>query len=678
MNQGPGSQSLLPWITANDSPVYLELKVASRGDSKQESAWSDFCIISDDGPLSRLIKAQLVASNSDTFQDVYLQVQKDYPKLSSHHPWSLTNSDIENVWQNSKTFFSSTQQETFLSGFSLSKDGEAFPFRSLLYCGKRKVFFHPVCPVCGGVLGLCKDDLLLEKSGLEKYTTSLNRYLSCPECVEADSPISFYALEKKATEPECVKDWASFVTAVGETTIGENPPESIPCTGCSEHGECYSNLGVVLSRLVPFSFFPFFMFAHSGPLTQASDFVQKVSGKYEGGVHSSSSFLFKEQPNHAFEVLYLKLVFLHQLSSMILGEESQCSHPDLHLSIEQIWVEQTDRQSLLPELWNFRLVPLEIGFPTNDELSIPITPKGLTLYTLGLTWLTVLAENNHQEKRDILNAVHAVYGQDASEEESTNDLLGELCESAAFKSENIFWKPEENTIPPSFEPYWHQTLSLGLAMLEAGLKGGEESWKALDFTGQVDKLAKAIKTQLFTSIEVTPQNEEIVSQKETEEELSRENDQAIATILDNIALRHAAPSEESSPETEIADTVDEEEATVIMSADSFTLESEQDTVTPVAQEAVAEEEATVIIGQEGLSELEPETPVVSEPATMEDEEATVIMRAGQTLQSFEEPPQAAPAAPAPVTPSQESDDEDLEETVIMDSSALQDLLNKKK
>ncbi len=627
-----------------------------------ESAWGDFHFVSENGPLSRLIQGRIIAANGDIIESLILQVQKDVPGLNSNHPWSLTNLDVEKIWQNSKAFHEDSPQSSFLTGFS-SKGENSVPFRSLFYCGKKKTFFHPVCPSCGEFLELCRDDVLLENAGLQKYSFSLDRYLYCPECCKADSSQEFFTPEKKTNEPECVKDWVHLVHEIGMLAEADNSPGNIPCAKCSEHGVCFNDTSVALQCLIPFSFFPFFMFAHKGPLIPATEFLKRVGGGPVDNQTVANSFLFQDQSNQVFEVLYLKLTFLHHLYLLLAGDQDRFPHPDLFLSLEQIWVELNSAQTLLPELWNFQLSPLEIGFPTNKD-QVPITPKGITLYSLGITWIAALVTNSRHGKEEICQALTSLLAENNFSGQEPEDTLGKIAGSEQFKAENIFWHPEGQVIPQTFEPYWQQTLSLGLALVETGLKGGEGDWQALDFPGQVEKLAKAIKSQLFAPVEAMIPAEAPSSSKDMP---VAENDSAIAGIIDKIAERYAPVEAASIPPVETYPAAEEE--TVIMSQETFALESKKMAPVSGVEESVADDERTVILGREDMAGLIKETPAVATP----DEEATVIMGAGQAMPSFEEP-----AFHSSNLESQEHADDDLEKTVIMDRDALQALLAKKK
>ena len=145
---------------------------------------------------------------------------------------------------------------------------------------KKQVFFHPPCPRCGLTLQQCYDDELLALSALQGYSTSLNRYMYCSECFDSQTSANFYADKLENLDHQTiVKDCADLITEFAQLLEKEDKDAPLPCSDCLEFDECYGSNNLVFSRLVPFSFYPFYMLIkrwpglkHSAPLTSSNPY----------------------------------------------------------------------------------------------------------------------------------------------------------------------------------------------------------------------------------------------------------------------------------------------------------------------------------------------------------------------------------------------------------------------
>jgi hypothetical protein len=229
-----------------------------------------------------------------------------------------------------------------------------------------KTFFHPPCPKCGLLLQQCYDDNLLTSLGLQPYSTSLNRYLFCPACFESQGKSDYFTYSGKDFNPSILKDHKDLIKKFGQLNEVPQKTDPFPCMSCSSHQECYGAQGLAVSRIVPFSFYPFFMYILKDRLVNAVDFISLISGRLPEDLESQlaqkkevgrmnclktirqkgfdkTSFLFDKDERFFLEVLYLKLAFLGELFQIIFPATDSSHHHDFRFSIENIWLKLSDQ-----------------------------------------------------------------------------------------------------------------------------------------------------------------------------------------------------------------------------------------------------------------------------------------------------------------------------------------------
>jgi len=216
------NSSLLPYLGSGDNKFRLEISIVSQDLIFFEKSPFPFLLISDSNPLARLIEARILTDADSVIKRVFLLQQSDKYELTIDEMWPLNNADIDRFWREAFSKYSNQAEETSLDSSPLliagqiNENGDIVPFQPLFYCIHKNVYFHPICPKCGNCLHLCENDDLLAKFDLIPYSTSLKRYLYCPECFQTSGQTEFYTINRKASDPKVVKDQLTLTSEVGD------------------------------------------------------------------------------------------------------------------------------------------------------------------------------------------------------------------------------------------------------------------------------------------------------------------------------------------------------------------------------------------------------------------------------------------------------------------------------
>jgi len=187
------SQSLIPYLDHDHARFHLEISLRSEDPSAFEKGVNPFLIISESGPLARIIHGRFVTNAGSEIKRLFLVLQRDEYHIAKDELWPVFNPDIDQYWQKVFLLHSGQGQEgsMILLSDQVSDDGNLSSFLPLFFCKWRQVFFHPLCPMCGATLHQCYDDELLKGFGLQPYSTSTRRYLFCPSCLVSESKSDF-------------------------------------------------------------------------------------------------------------------------------------------------------------------------------------------------------------------------------------------------------------------------------------------------------------------------------------------------------------------------------------------------------------------------------------------------------------------------------------------------------
>ncbi|MBC2713429.1 MAG: hypothetical protein HGJ94_21245 [Desulfosarcina sp.] len=474
-------------------------------------------------PFSKTMHARIKTDGDDVIQPVYLVLQRDhYDTPSSLLP--VDNIGVETAWQNAFTFHQNTghAKAPIFFKHQVNTKGELKPFQPLFYCHETRRWFHPVCPQCGLALTLCRDDALLEKRGLPTYSDSLVRFLYCGSCATLSDASSFYIREKAAGMPDVVHDAGALGTQWKQLLDGLSDDNDLPCRGCPDIDVCYGPESLVSRRIVPFSFFPFFMMMFPAPSCSAADFLPMISGdtaaaQRVANVAASPSrqnrFLFQDQDRQFLEVLYLKLTFFEQAYRQLMPADGSVGIQEYDLSLEGIGVDLNPAGAGLPAYWNFNVRILDAVGTFQVSPFAPIMPEAPRLHFLGAMWFRTLLVNSRQKADAVYAEVGRWVDQSANEEGYDTLAIDTSDPVGVFAGSQIFWAPDQRSFPENWQIYWKQTLRLGFQLVHAGLRTGV-LWNGGQFLAALEALRKQIKDEMFSGPVIASTGKEKPAQSE--------------------------------------------------------------------------------------------------------------------------------------------------------------------
>ena len=516
--------SLLPYLQSNGNPFRLEISLSSRETSFLEKSPFPFLLISESTPFEHLLEAKIITDAGSDVRRVFLLQQSDNYRHVPDEMWPLTNEDIDRRWENTiELYFAQSKTASsnplFLAG-QIQKNGEYSQFHPLFYCAFKHIYFHPPCPQCGDFLHLCCDDALLAESNLTPYTTSLKRYLYCPQCLQQSGNKQFYTYSREGNDPAALKDRWDLVNDFGNLILKSGSLDSFPCMKCPELTTCYGTDNRVMSRIVSYSFYPFHLLIFEADTLSAPDFLALIAGAsfealktnlsgkqadgrlrclqtYEHMLTTHSNFMFGSDSEKGFlEILYLKLSFLGELIRKFFSDNNRAIYCDASLSLDRVWVRVAHQAGLLPHFWNFNISILDIWSELIHLPHLSKYPPAYGHHFLGNIWFYALVVNDRQSvekvRAELDRHMPALGGQDR--------VLSEIVQTegagAVFAPENIFWNPESKNVTENWQALWNKSLDIGAAVLAAGFQS-ERKWSPDDFWLDYNTLRTDIKTELF-------------------------------------------------------------------------------------------------------------------------------------------------------------------------------------
>jgi hypothetical protein len=462
--------------------------------------------------------------------------------------------------------------------------------------------------------------------------------------------------ELEGSDPSTLKNRWDLIKAFGSLLERAEQRDHFPCLKCPDNQGCYGTDDLVASRIVPFSFYPFYMFIFEAMSLNAPDFLSLVSGapfeelearlraKGELGRMAclnevqqdrliNAPFLFNKDARYFVEVLYLKLSFLGELIRVVFSsDQDTCRHPDLRLSLDRIWVSLPEHDGLLPFFWDFNVTVMDIMRNSHEAPSFPKAPPAYGFYFLGLVWFYVLLVNRKQDIAQVYHSLGEVIDKPGSASQVSFKEIIEEGSIETFLPENIFWGPEGKTVPENRDALWERALSLGWSLLRVTLRYDSE-WSKEEFRQQLEALREEVKENLFQE---KPGYEQYAYPSEPKGIYS-----ILRTIMDKWRSRIEAEKEKELAETVVlspgggakkvaAPAVKEEEAakeelteTVVISCKTF-----EERAAPARVRGVEEEEAalaeTVVLSPGGFAKKTPEEPS-DEPSGDEFFTETVVL-----------------------------------------------------
>jgi hypothetical protein len=538
-NRDPAS--LLPYLTTAKAKIFLKVSLIREDPPIPGNDLFPFLVLDDTNPLARLIEAYFMTDAGSELKRVFLIVQRDRYILRTDDVWPVTNLDVDNSWRRAFTLHAqkSPQAAPIVLSNQVDDEGTLQPLESLFFCVIKKLFFAPPCPFCGTSLVQCHDDDLLIGSGLEPYSTSLRRYLFCRSCTPKEDS-AFYVYASERSDPPRVRDRFALMKEFSRLALTRKEFSPFPCAECQDSNECYGSENRVLSRVFPFSFYPYYLLISEAMSLSASDFLPLLSGaavdEPEGRQWATlrkragkegpwgPAFLFQDDDRLFLEMLYLKLSFLGDLIQGISIRQG-VKHPDLRLSMERIWVNlKDDPGGRLPFLWNFKVKILDSPGLASATESLLRLPVSYDMLFLGHAWFYVLLANQKQTMSRISLSLREGLNQTLSDKNFSSEAFLKGESDPLFHPSNIFWNPGRRRVHETWHPLWGKSLHLGWSLLTSSFRP-EPSWSKEGFQEKIESLRGEVKHQLFAE---KPPGESGTYSSENEE------DRAIYDILTTI------------------------------------------------------------------------------------------------------------------------------------------------
>lgn len=621
------------------------------------------------GPFARILPADLTLDNRNKLMALFLLVQPDRYSLARSELNPVNNPDVEACWQNALSRYHENPPTGIPRVPISQKDaqGRWVPFKPLFYCIRMEKFWHPLCPECGAELDLCRDDQLLETSGLPAFSQSLERFLFCPSCREASAPTVFYTRtadsRAASTEQESkLSDCSGLLKDFGRLQSNDDLAGKFPCMDCTHSFECYGHDHLVISRMTPVSFYPFYMLVSQAPGLNLIEFVMLLSGasteeiaqrlkrqqrfgrleiiqRFQSTAGQESGLFFHDGDRRFLEVLYLKLTLIQEIMALSNTDPGILATPMQRMSLEGFWVSLAGQSRRLPFFWTFDLKMIDIfGQSPSSDLD-----KCQGRRFLGMVWLHILLANRRQDAKTIHTGI-TDFLQREKDLDPEQSVPAEMV--AVLAPSNLFWDSQPVELAPQWESFWKKSLSLGIHLLKSGITV-DAGWSDQDFDEQLTELRDHIRIALFQS------SGQLMPVKTAE---PNQVDLKIATIVEDILRRWPAKSEDtdapkmqekpepapSAPPAPANEDGDVEETIILATEqggnDVITRETVDATLKPASGPAEEPEdipEKTVVV------QMPP-------PETGEDLEKTVVM-----------------AAPPP------SSDDELDKTRVVSPSQLE-------
>ena len=280
MKNGTPNRSLLPYLACSSNAPSLTIPLLTEESASSARDRFPFLRINDSDPLTHIVEADFLIKPGCESKKVFLFLQNDRYTVPKDRWWPSANTQVEGAWEKASVFYSQGNRghSVITLGDHVDHEAHVVPFRSLFFCKSKKTFFEPPCPFCGRLLDQCDNDEVLGEKGLPAYSSSLNRYLFCPSCSGSGSQSAFYAYDRERSEPAFVKDWQALVKDFAVLIQKGDDIEGFPCGQCSDRTTCYAAKGAVISQIVPFAFYPFFMMIFEDMPLNGLDFLALVSG----------------------------------------------------------------------------------------------------------------------------------------------------------------------------------------------------------------------------------------------------------------------------------------------------------------------------------------------------------------------------------------------------------------
>jgi hypothetical protein len=253
--------SLFPYIKTGDSGIRIDFEpVAGPLDKKSPSF--PFEILDHPDPLAYLVKARLVTDAGSEIEKLFILLQRDQVQPVKNKSLPADNPAMNQCWKQAFSHYCGDRafDDCLLKlDDQLTDNVHLLPFQPLFYCTYKNQFFPPPCPLCGGMLDLCRDNDMLNAADLHSYIHSLKRYLFCPTCYQLAGETDFYTCAPTGPDENLVKSDVELISEFKSLATSSCQTHRFPCRTCLEVGDCHAPNGPLLTRISPVAFYPFHM-----------------------------------------------------------------------------------------------------------------------------------------------------------------------------------------------------------------------------------------------------------------------------------------------------------------------------------------------------------------------------------------------------------------------------------
>jgi len=604
--------SLIPFLEPGKEGFYLEIPLSGPGGPGDEGFHGDFSPfqIADNGQcFSMILKAGLRTSHAGPCRPLFLLVQRDHYLVSSNGFRTVTNADIDRIWQD--TIQSCSLDKTVFWG------PDPACFKPLFFCRHTAQFFHPPCPECGGLLDLCADDRLLKQAALSSYHASLKRYLFCPRCHKADSKTIFYQYSRSPEDRVFVRDRFDLIRDFNR--LRNVSLNDFPCIRCPEHAQCHITGGKAQSRISFFSFYPFYMLVFEAAVIKGVDFIPLLSGarieeiatladtvsgaELEADLISldGAGFFFKNEPRFFLEVLYLKLSFIEKFIRMLNQKVDDNIRSVVNLSVHSIWLTPRNRGSMMPFFWGFDLNIIDLLSNRHEDSGDVFPPGNRNIDFLAGLWFYTFLVNRNQGYNEVFAGLREL-SENSAMAACFSEYAGMVQTYPFLAAENIFWNPAHGPVLERWQRLWIETLSVGTRFLQPHSRDLKTEVNIL--LEKMDGLKRRVKTRLF----------------------------AVRQIEDTrLTVPESGPTEQSAP-SEIQARKQAVRSLLLRLRDKWQADKPVEETAKDSGPAVREEDVLETIVLSSSGRITPER--VSDPVSdFEEMEKTVVITPGQMADS---------------------------------------------
>lgn len=590
--------SLLPFIEDKNG-FLLDIPTFDQENKPSTGGSLPFLSMDQGQNYSVLITAGLKSRYSEPFKPLSLLVQRDNYPIPPDDLNPVTNSDLDKIWLKTIQFYSTDNSAFHIPG-EFDDFSHILPFTPLFFCKKEKKYFHPPCPDCGGPLSLCKDDRVLKGAGLFQYSTSLKRYLSCPDCYDAKGEQFFYQFSSLADDPAFVKDRFDLIRDFNK--LRSKASGNFPCLECPGHSDCYITGEKAISRIGFFSFYPFYMlFFDSAPI-KAIDFMAVLSGALPedlpnllpesrtalvaGITQVTERFFFQGEDRFFLEIIYLKLSLLEKIIHIVNQRIDKDISSAIKLSAQSIWITPSAQGSMLPFCWDFKINIIDLICNTPKTPFTSLLPENRDLNFIICLWFYTFLVNKNQEPGKVYQAIGQL-----SRKKPTKNYYSEydslIQNFPVLALENVFWVPCAVCVPEKWKRIWLKTLSTGIKLFE-------ENRQLKTCTSHLLKQTRDLKQEIKGELFSPPSSTFIASSSEPNfsktdqpgskilqtKAVSPIEKQAIAQILIRLRDKWTAPPPLDEDKDDVLETI------VLSSSEDLQADGTQDQSGPAPLDSI--------------------------------------------------------------------------------------------